>query len=316
MFQRGVSLRGKSSFPKFSPYPRVPKHVDNPARFQAGAMAGLRCRFHRIVLAACTFVWCTVAHAESRQDISALMLEITEHTGIGVDEIVGYLTLGRASEHAEPTLVRWDQSRVTLGLVISEDAPAALVEAVVVGIQRRFGRVDRTLAVCVREWPGGSTITDEAAAPIAKCESSEPTEIDLVIDISDHDLLQGIEALPSDTRHHFLRGIWSRIRRDIVAQPDLHFCNFGYTTDAAAQRLIGAAGIVWIPTTGKKALQLAEDCSVNMGYYLLGSIPILDRPGGDSGTLSPDLLSLLYSDKFDSGQSRSDVLKILREAQR
>jgi hypothetical protein len=74
--------------------------------------------------------------------------------------------------------------------------------------------------------------------------------------------------------------------------------------------------MVWIPPTAeKKALELAEDCATEMGFYLLGSSPILDKPDGGSGTLSPDLLALLYNDSFMSGQRRSEVLVILRAAQ-
>lgn len=270
-----------------------------------------------LVVAVCMFCWCSPTKADETKTVSKHIHAIATHTGISIDEIAAYLTLGRRSEHAEPTLVRWDQAEIRLGLTVSSNASAVLVEAVVVGVQRRFDLVNRQLLVCVRSWPGGSEITDGVATPIGSCGSS-PTEIDLVIDVSDQMLLKEMEALPSvasDPPRSILRKSWTRIRQDLLGQPTWHFCNFGFATDAAAQKLIGGAGIVRIPAIAeKKALELAEDCSANLGYYFLGAIPILDKRGGESGTLAPDLLALLYSDEFQSGESRSEILTTLREA--
>jgi hypothetical protein len=257
------------------------------------------------------FCWSSPTLAE--QTVAELVQAITAHSGRSVDEIADYLTLGRRPDGAEPTLVRWDQAEVSLGLTVSSNASAALVEAVVTNIQRRFDHVNRKLMVCVRNWPGGSEITDDNAVRITGCGSA-PTEIDLVIDVSDHVMLKEMEALPSDPTRHFLRYSWSRIRQEVLAQPTWRFCNFGFATDPAAQRLVGGAAISRAPTIGEKAFELTNNCAIELGYYFLGSLPIPDKSGGEGGALYPDLLALLYSDELQPGESRSEVLRKLREA--
>jgi hypothetical protein len=261
----------------------------------------------------CTFCWPTPTPAEETKNLSALVQAVTASSGRSVDEIAGYLAVGRRSEPAEQTLVRWDQAEITLGLTVSANASAPLVEAVVAHIQRTFDLVHKRLLVCVRSWPGGSEITDEVAAPIGSCGPA-PTEIDLLIDVSDRVMLREMEALPSDPTRHFLRDIWSRATQQVLAQPTWYFCNFGSATDAPAQKLVGAAGIIRAPTHEQEAFVLAEKCSAQLGYFLLGSLPIPDRSGGKGGTLDPDLLALLYSDELQSGQSRTEVLTTLRAA--
>jgi hypothetical protein len=263
------------------------------------------------VVAVCAFCWSSPTPADETKNLSELVQAITAYSGSSVDEIAGYLALGGRSEGAEPKLVRWDQAEITLGLTVSSNASAPLVEAAVAGIQRIFDFVNRRLLVCVRSWPGGSEITDEVAAPVGSCGSAR-TEIDLVIDVSDRVLLKEMEALPSDPTRRPLRDIWSRVSQDVLAQPTWHFCNAGYATDATAQKLVGAAGIIRAPTIEQKAFELAKECSMRLGYLLLGSFPIPNGSGG--GTLSPDLLALLYRAEFQSGESQSEVLTILREA--
>jgi hypothetical protein len=265
------------------------------------------------VIAVCTFCWSSPTLAEQSSNLSGLVQAISADSGRSVDEIAGYLTAGRRPDGAEPTLIRWDQAEITLGLTVSSNASAPLVEVVVAGIQRRFDLVNRRLLVCVRSWPGGSEIADGRAMRIGSCGSA-PTEIDLMIDVSDNVMLKEMEALPSDSTRSFLRDRWSRIRQEVLAQPTWHFCNFGAATDATAQKLVGAAAIIRAPTLEKKAFELANDCSIKLGYYLLGSLPIPDKSGGEGGALYPDLLALLYSDELQSGESRSDVLTTLREA--
>jgi hypothetical protein len=269
-----------------------------------------RCRVLGAVVVAGT-LWASPTLAE--QPLSELLQAITAHSGRSVDEIAGYLTLGRRPDGSEPTLVRWDQAEITLGLTVSSNASAALVEAVVTNIQRRFDHVNRKLVVCVRSWPGGSEITDGSDARVGSC-GSEPTEIDLMIDVSDRIMLEEMEALPSDPTRHFLRNSWSRIRQEVLAQPTWRFCNFGFATDPAAQRLIGGAAISRAPTIGEKAFELTNNCAIELGYYFLGSLPIPDKSGAQGGTLYPDLLALLYSNEFKSGASRIEVLATLRKA--
>jgi hypothetical protein len=261
-------------------------------------------------VAVCAFCWSGPALAA--EALSDLVRAITAASGRSVDEIATYLTLGRRPDGAEPTLVRWDQAEITLGLTVSSNASAPLVEVVVESIQRRFYLVNRRLLVCVRSWPGGSEIADREAVPIGSCGSA-PTEIDLMIDVSDRVMLREMEALPSDVTRHFLRDSWSRIRQEVLAQPTWLFCNFGYATDATAQRLVGAAGIIRVPTIEEKAFE-ANNCAIELGYYFLGSLPIPDKSDGEGGALHPDLLTLLYSDELQSGESRSEVLRKLRAA--
>jgi hypothetical protein len=265
------------------------------------------------VVAVCTFCWSGPTLAEETSNLSELVQAITASSGRSVDEIADYLTVGRRSEREERTLVRWDQAEITLGLTVSSSASAPLVETVVADIQRTFDLVNKRLLVCVRGWPGGSEITDEVTAPIGSCGPT-PTEIDLLIDVSDRVMLREMEALPSDPTRPFLRNVWSRARQQVLAQPTWYFCNFGLATDATAQEVVGAAGILRAPTLEPKAFELAEKCSIELGYLLLGSLPIPDRSGGKGGTLSPDLLALLYRDELQSGESRSEVLTTLRKA--
>jgi hypothetical protein len=262
------------------------------------------------IVAVCALCWSSPALAP--EALSDLVQAIASASGRSVDEIATYITLGRRPGGAEPTLVRWDQAEITLGLTVSSNASGPLVEVVVASIQRRFYLVNRRLLVCVRSWPGGSEITDREAVPIGSCGSA-PTEIDLMVDVSDRVMLREMEALPSDATRHFLRDSWSRIRQEVLAQPTWRFCNFGYATDATAQRLVGAAGIIRVPTIEEKAFD-ANSCAIELGYYFLGAFPIPDKSGGEGGALYPDLLALLYSDELRSGESRSEVLRKLRAA--
>lgn len=264
-------------------------------------------------VAACTFCWPSSTLAKETNNLSEPVQAVTASSGRSVDEIAGYLALGRRPDGAEPTLVRWDQAEITLGLTVSNNASVSLVETVVADIQRTFDLVNKRLLVCLRSWPGGSEITDEVAAPIGSCGSAS-TEIDLLIDVSDRVMLREMEALPSDPTRDFLRDIWSIARQQVLAQPTWYFCNFGLATDATAQMVVGAAGIIRAPTLEPKAFELAEKCSIELGYFMLGSLPIPDRSGGKGGTLNPDLLALLYSDERNSGESQSEVLTALRTA--
>lgn len=262
-------------------------------------------------IAVCALCWSSAALAA--EALSDLVKAITAASGRSVDEIAGYITLGRRPDGAEPTLVRWDQAEITLGLTVSSNASAPLVETVVASIQRRFDLVNKRLLVCVRSWPGGPEITDGGAVRIGSCGSAS-TEIDLMIDVSDGVMLREMEALPSDATRHFLRNTWSRIRQEVLAQPTWHLCNSGFATDVTAQKFVGAAGIIRAPTIGERAFDLANNCAIELGYYFLGSYPIPDKSGGKGGTLYPDLLALLYSDELRSGEGRSEVLRKLREA--
>lgn len=265
------------------------------------------------VVAVCAFCWSDTAKAEESNNLSELVRAITADSGRSVDGIAGYLTAGRRSDGAEPTLVRWDQAEITLGLVVSNNASASLVEAVVAGIQGTFDFVSKKLLVCVRSWPGGSEVTDGGGVRIGSCGSA-PTEIDLVIDVSPRALIREMETLPSDSTRPYLRDTWSKVRQEVLAQPTWHFCNSGVATDAKAQKLVGAASIVRAPTHEQKALELAKICSMQLGYLLLGSLPIPEQSGGEGGTLYSDLLALLYSDELQSGEIRSEVLTTLRNA--
>lgn len=261
-------------------------------------------------VAICASCWSGPALAA--EPLSDLVKAITAASGRSIDEIAEYITLGRRPD-VEPTLVRWDQAEITLGLTVSSNASGPLVETVVASIQRRFDLVNRRLLVCVRSWPGGPEITDGGAVRIGSCGSAR-TEIDLMIDVSDRVMLTEMEELPSDATSHILRDTWSRIRQEVLAQPTWRFCNFGFATDATAQRLVGGAGIARAPTIGERAFELANNCAIELGYYFLGTFPIPDKSGGEGGALYPELLTLLYSDELRSGESRSEVLRKLRAA--
>jgi hypothetical protein len=263
------------------------------------------------VVTVCTVCWSSPTLAE--KTLPELVKAIAADSGRSVDEIAEYFTAGRRPDGAEPTLVRWDQAEITLGLTVSSDASARLVETVVMNIQRTFDFAKRRLLVCVRNWPGGPEITDGGAVRIGNCGSA-PTEIDLMIDISDRVMLKEMESLPSDATRRFLRDSWSKMSQEALAQPTWHFCNFGFATDAAAQRAVGAAGLIRAPTTEEKAFELANRCSMELGYLLLGSVPIPHRSGGEGATLYPDLLTLLYSDELQSGKTRTEVLTALHKA--
>jgi hypothetical protein len=237
---------------------------------------------------------------------------ITSYSGIGVDEIANYLALGRTLK-GERRLVRWEQAFVTLGVTASSGTPAALVNEAVSNIETTFKYVGRQLQACVRSWPRDLKRFGEAIS-IDDCDS-KPTDIDLVIDVSDQTSFAdaALSSLPSDPTQIFLTSQWARIRQDVLAQPTADICSASFATDATAQKIGGAAGYIRAPAAKQETVVSVRYCSLQLGYNLLGSIPIKNR-NSDGGTLNPDLLALLYSIQFRSGESQSEVLAKLRKA--
>jgi hypothetical protein len=255
----------------------------------------------------------TSAVAENEQEFSKLIQATLSSSGIGIDELDDYLSLGKIGNATEPNLVRWDQAEITLGVVAPADAPAWLINSITLEIDKMFRFVSRQIDICVRRTDRSAEVSNET--PKFDDCGDRATEIDLVVDLSERTLFADSDArqLPSVSHQSFLTQSWAKMKQAVLAQQSASFCSAGVATDAAAQKLIGAAGLIRIPNGQQTALSSIVQCSRELAYYLLGSIPIAD-PNGTGGTLSADLLTLLYRDEFRPGESRSNVFAKLQRA--
>ncbi len=253
------------------------------------------------------------AAAENEQEFSKLVQLTLSSSGIGIDKLDDYLSLGRVENAIEPNLVRWNQAVITLGVVAPPDVPAWLINSITSEIDKMFRFVSRQVDVCVRRTDRSAAAPNETSI-LDDC-GDRPTEIDLVVDLSERTLFADSDEpeLPSEINQRFLAQLWSKMKQAVLAQQSASFCSAGVATDAAAQKLIGAAGLIRIPNGQQTALSSIIQCSRELAYYLLGSIPIAD-PNGTGGTLSADLLTLLYRDEFQPGESRSNVFAKLQRA--
>ncbi len=208
-------------------------------------------------------------------------------------------------------LVRWDHTYVTLGLRLSEGMPRKDVYPIALRLIQSFADVGRKLDICLRsgQGEGVQTESDQALAP---CKS-DATEIDLVIDTSTDPSLASyvpssrtVGGVVSD-----LESFWEKARLRVASQPAEYFCQSYFSSDPAAQRLVGIEGLIRVPVTMKDFARNLKQCETGMTYALLGSAPIR---GSDETkvTFSKDLVQLLYSSEFQSGETYEDVLKALR----
>lgn len=267
----------------------------------------------RMACVAVVAVICFATPATSQdEDLSMLIRRLTSHYGLSVDQLGDYLALGTPADSSERRLVRWDQAEVTLGVVASAVVTADMIDKTVAPIENVFDDVGRRLYICIRHWDR-EVGTADGSRTFPDCQS-QPVEIDLVLDVSEHSIFADIGApqLPSETKWTFLRTLWSRMRESVLANPTAYFCSAGVATDVATQKLVGSAGLIR-PRPEQNTLLTMTLCSRQIAYYLLGAIPIADS-GGKGGYLDGDLLKLLYRTELHSGESRSEVVQKLRSA--
>ncbi len=236
-------------------------------------------------------------------------------TGIGPDQVVDFLALAEVANDAEPHLVRWDQETVTLGLIVSEDAPTELVQEVVADVEAAFKYVHRKLDVCIRSGAQRPEAFVNQERSIKTCEARE-TEIDLVVDFSATSILENAHTsqLPSKSENVFLKRYWNAARKISVTQPHAGICDVGIATDVDAQRISGAGGMIRAANFRQNALPLLKKCSTELGYLLLGATHLREPNEVGRGVVSPVLLRLLYSNDFQSGESRTSVANKIRRA--
>lgn len=229
---------------------------------------------------------------------------------LSAEQVADYLSNAAPAAGEEKWLVRWEQDEVTLGIVASAGVTAQMIDQAVSQIRNTFEYAGRRLDACIRHWDRAADLAGDAPK-ISSCESRS-IEIDLLIDVSEASMLGKINRpqLPSRLTSNELGVIWQRIRGAVLAQPNASLCTGAVIADATARNLMAGAAIVR-PALEQNKLLTVFHCARDLGYLLLGSVPIPDTVG-TGGTWNGSLLKLLYSPAFRSGESRSEVLAKLR----
>jgi hypothetical protein len=232
--------------------------------------------------------------------------------GLSVEQVADNLANTLPAGGGERRLVRWEQAKITVGIVASSGVTAQMIGQVKSQIGNEFDYAGRQLDVCVRHWERLPESPSDATE-VSAC-GSRPVDIDLLVDISERSVLADIDRpqLPSDLTSTSLTVIWQRIRGHVLAKPTQPVCTGTVVADAAVQKLAGGAAIIRTAPE-QNALLTVSLCARDLGYILLGSTPIPDT-NGPGGTWDGGLLKLLYRPELRSGESRGDVLAKLRAA--
>ncbi len=231
---------------------------------------------------------------------------------LSADQAADNLANATPAEGGERRLVRWEQPEITLGIVASSGVTAQMIGQVKSQIGNEFDYAGRRLDVCIRHWESASESSGDSAE-VSAC-GSRSIEIDLLVDVSERSILADTDRpqLPSDLTSATLTAIWQRIRGFVLAKPTTSVCTGTVVTDVTVKNLAGGAAIIR-PAPEQNALLTISLCARDLGYVLLGAVPIADT-NGPGGTWDGRLLKLLYRPEFRSGESRSEVLAKLRAA--
>jgi hypothetical protein len=228
-------------------------------------------------------------------------------------ELAEVLTLGRSSgSAADSSLVRWPDAGISVGVIVPRSTDFNLLQDIFDTFREVFRKVSRVPEFCIR--PTSSSDRDNSvlgAHRIPNCHSS-PTDIDLIFDTSDITILEDTDAvqLPSKKDAQLLRQFWMQVRKMQAAAPDTGRCDFGVATNAMATRIIGAA--VFIRAPNAKAIHRPKltECASELAAKALGTLRV-PSSGDIQGRISLDLLELLYSTEFSSGESKISVFNKL-----
>ena len=212
---------------------------------------------------------------------------------LSADQVADYLSNVTPAEGEERRLVRWEQDEVTLGIVASTGVTAQMIDQAVSQIRNTFEYAGRRLDACIEHWERPAGLAG-ASPKISACESRS-IEIDLLIDVSEVSILGKINRpqLPSNLTSDNLNVIWQRIRGTVLAKPNASLCSGAVVADATVRNLMAGAAIVR-PAPEQNTLLTVFHCARDLGYILLGSVPIPDADG-TGGYWDGELSKLLYS---------------------